>query len=542
MLVYAVILVLWAGSAEGEGHIVHAPAGSIRGVPAADGDYVMYLGIPYARVNASNPFGEVLPHEKFHNVFEAVKEAAICPQTKEVFDATKDKDTYDGTLDCLNLNVFVPKTVTENKATYIFVFGGKFLNGHSLMEIYGPRYLVRHDIIVVTFNFRSGPYGFMCANIPEIPGNQGLRDQYAAIEWVRDNIRAFGGDPQKLTVGGHSSGAMLVDMHLLTDRPRLFQQAILQSGVATSSASLRPSDPGTVVGIAGKLGFRTNDTYDALSFLAKANPKSVVKATEYDLEYLWRPCVEKIFEGVEPYIAKNPELCDGRNLDGLKVLGGFTDRESLFSLYSSYYDPVFNLPYDFRTFVDEKFYLRNERVLLDIVRRFYVNDEADREIVKYKIVDLFSDFSFVYPKQRQMFKYARHRNTTVYMYMFSYDGSLNRMKNVLNITEAGATHSDELGYIFTMGHISDAKYSKEQLMIDRLTTLWANFVKYGNPTPARSDLLPVSWPPLTTTTAPCLRIDTNMTVISRPFRRRMAFWDLFYDAHLDELLISPPQK
>ncbi|XP_041980991.1 esterase B1-like [Aricia agestis] len=461
MLVYAVILVVWMRPAVGEGTlVVHAPAGSIRGVPAPDGDYVMFLGIPYARVNASNPFGAAIPHEKFDKVFDASEESPVCPQLKEEFNLKKKrKSAYDGTLDCLRLNIFVPKSETKNKAAYIYVYGGMFKYGHSLMEIYGPKYLVRHDIIMVTFNFRSGPYGFMCTDIPEIPGNQGLRDQYAAIEWVRDNIRAFGGDPQKLTLGGHSSGSILVDTHLLTDRPRLFQQAILQSGSNMYPGFLHRSDPTRLLSIASDLGFETNDTSSALSFLASASPKSVIEASEKGSD------------------------------------------------------------------------------LLDIVHRFYV-DDADREIDKYAIIDMISDYSHLYPMQRQMIKYAKHRNTSVYLYLFSYSGHLNRMKNALNITEGGAAHSDELGYMFTMDFIPDTTYRAEQLMIDRMTTLWANFVKYGNPTPVKSELLPVSWPPLTADSVPCLQIDTNMTVISRPFRRRMAFWDLLFDAHLDEILMA----
>ncbi|XP_041988739.1 juvenile hormone esterase-like [Aricia agestis] len=535
MSVYAAILMVGAGSllAAGEegGLLVHAPAGSIRGVPAPDGDYVMFLGIPYARVNASNPFGAAIPHEKFDKTFEASTESAVCPQMKKIF-TNRNSDRYDGTLDCLRLNVFVPKTETKHRGVYIFVFGGKFVEGDSKLSSYGPKYLVRHDIIVVTFNFRSGPYGFMCADIPEIPGNQAGRDQYAAIEWVRDNIRAFGGDPGRLTLGGHSSGAQLVDMHLLTERPRLFRRAILQSGTTLGPDFLGPSDPMALVDIAGTLGFETNDTSAALSFLAEASPEAVVEAT---VKYEWRPCVEKKFPGVVPFVAENPEFSEGRNVDGLDILGGFTDREYAFTWYFSDYRHLYREPDSFRYTLEQKFNLWDESDLVDIVRRFYVDDDGDRDIVKDDTVDLLSDFAYAYPMQRQLMKYAKHPNSSVYLYVFSYDGCRNRMKIIFNITDTGATHSDELGYMFTMDLIPEMDDSRDRRMIDRLTTLWANFVKYGEPTPARTALLPVVWPPLTADTVPALRLDADLTVISRPLRSRMAFWDLFYDAHLDKL-------
>ncbi|XP_041989034.1 acetylcholinesterase-like [Aricia agestis] len=534
MLVYAAVLLV-ARCTEGR-LLVHAPAGTFRGLPANDGDYDMYLGIPYAKVNASNPFGESIPHEKFDNVFDAFTESAVCPQIKEVYKPNSVDIRYEGTLDCLRLNIFVPKSESKHRAVFIFVFGGRYRNGCNEISIYGPKYLVRHDIIVVTINFRSGPYGFMCMDIPEIPGNQGLRDQYDAIKWVRDNIGAFGGDPERLTLCGHSSGSSLVDMHLLTERPRLFQQAILQSGAATSPGFLGPSNPMTLVNIARKLGFKTNDTYSAMSFLAKASPKAVVKAT--DIEYNWKPCVEKKFEDVVPFITVHPELSEGLNVDGLKILGGFTDRESLYSLYAFHYRPIFILPDGFRYSLYQHFNLQNRSDLVDVVHRFYLDDYEDRKSYEHKIVDLLSDFNVVYPKHRQLIKYTNHKNTSVYLYIFSYDGDRNRMKKIFNITKAGATHSDELGYMFSMDFMPDTKY-RDQCMIDKLTTLWANFVKYGEPTPVTTELLPVRWPPLTGDTVPCLQIDSNLTVLSRPFRRRMAFWDLFFDAHLDKLRIPP---
>ncbi|XP_041981444.1 acetylcholinesterase-like [Aricia agestis] len=513
--------------------LVHTEVGSIQGVPADDGDYVMFLGIPYARVNVSNPFGASIPHEKFDKLFEAFNDSAICPQMQQLY--SKTNHLYGGSLDCLKLNVYVPNSKTMDKAVYLYIFGGRFVHGHSRKSSYGPKYLVRHDIIVVTINYRLGPYGFMCMDIPEIPGNQGLWDQYKAIKWVRDHIRAFGGNPQKITIGGHSSGALVVDMHLLTKQPRLFQQVILQSGTATNPGFVVPSNTKALISIAEKLGFITNDTYTALSFLAKADPETIIKATTD--EYNWKPCIEKEFEGVAPFVVENPEFSGETNIDGVNILGGFTFKECIYSLYSPTYKKLISEPDVILSSINRKFNFKNDSNFINVVKHFYLGDDTDRKSNKYKIVDFLSDFDFVYPIQRQFKKYARHKNTNVYLYMFSYEGHLNRMKRLFNITDAGATHFDELGYIFTVYYIPDIPNSNDQRKIDQMTTLWTNFIKYGNPTPVRTELLPVSWPPLTTDTVPCLQIDSNLTVISRPFHSNMAFWDLFYDANLDKLKI-----
>lgn len=98
----------------------------------------------------------------------------------------------------------------------LFVIHGGFYVGVSGNDdIFGPDYLIEHDIIIVTINYRLGIFGFLSLNTPEFSGNMGLKDQQLALKWIYENIEQFYGDPKRITVIGHSAGRILfvgVDM------------------------------------------------------------------------------------------------------------------------------------------------------------------------------------------------------------------------------------------------------------------------------------------------------------------------------------------
>jgi para-nitrobenzyl esterase len=140
--------------------------------------------------------------------------------------------------DCLVLNVWTPALDARRRAVMVFIHGGAFLMGSGSTLLYdGARLAERGDVVVVTLNYRLGALGALDlrALFPgaETHANVGLRDQIAALGWVRDNIEAFGGDPEAVTVFGESAGAMSIGALLGTPSARgLFRRAILQSGAA----------------------------------------------------------------------------------------------------------------------------------------------------------------------------------------------------------------------------------------------------------------------------------------------------------------------
>ncbi|XP_050667231.1 esterase B1-like [Leptidea sinapis] len=161
-------LVLLAAAVESS--LVKIEQGLVQGIPAEDGDYVMYMGIPYAEVDRENPFGTAIPNPKFDGIFLANDDTAICPQVNQF------TNTITGSLDCLHVNVYVPNT-TAKLPVFVWIYGGAMVRGFASRFLYGPKFLVRHDVILVTLNYRLGPYGFMCLGTDKVPVTQLQRHQ-----------------------------------------------------------------------------------------------------------------------------------------------------------------------------------------------------------------------------------------------------------------------------------------------------------------------------------------------------------------------------
>ena len=97
----------------------------------------------------------------------------------------------------------------------VWIHGGAFNTGSS--NIYGAEFLLDRDIVLVTINYRLGIFGFFSTADSVAPGNFGLKDQVLALKWIQENIKAFGGDPKKVTLFGESAGGASVSLHALSD-------------------------------------------------------------------------------------------------------------------------------------------------------------------------------------------------------------------------------------------------------------------------------------------------------------------------------------
>ncbi|KAH9642996.1 hypothetical protein HF086_013557 [Spodoptera exigua] len=523
-----VLFVVFSGLVEGLYRVdplVSTNKGLIRGLRSDEG-YAQFMGIPYAVVDKKNPFGPSIPHPGFDGIFEAY-ETNVCPQMSN--------DVAIGTIDCLTMNIYVPSAATSQNRlpVMVWIHGGAFVIGSAENEG-SPRFLLKHDVIVVKINYRLGAYGFMCLDIPEVPGNQGLKDQALALRWIKENIEAFGGDAGQITIFGESAGGRSVNLHLLSSFESLFQRAIIQSGPASSAWLTMNSDKTVPIKLAEALDFETEDTLEALDYLASVDVHTLTKLA-HDLEItsftennipITLPCIEKEFEGIEPFMTDYPMNINTPKARNTPVIIGHTNNELSF-LYGLAKAEFFS-NYDF-SLISNAFDLQDDwEDAVNDVKHFYIGDEPLSEIVADKITDFASDIIFNHPTQRMAERLLDIGARPVYRYLFSYSGGRNLIKVLSNLNSTGAIHGDELGYLFDLEIFSKDVAPEDQLMIDRLTTLWINFVKYGDPTPTTSELLPIKWEPITKTSQPYLNIDANLTFESRPFHDRMAFWDLFY--------------
>ena len=138
--------------------------------------------------------------------------------------------------DCLYLSVTVPRPRPKNAVVMVWIYGGGFVTGTSTLEVYDPKILVSEEnVIFVSIQYRLASLGFLYFDQPGAPGNMGMLDQVAALQWIHSNIVFFGGNPDNITLFGESAGAASVSMHLLSPLSRnLFNRAIMQSGSATA--------------------------------------------------------------------------------------------------------------------------------------------------------------------------------------------------------------------------------------------------------------------------------------------------------------------
>ena len=204
---------------------VDAPAGVVEGVASDTGNE--FLGIPYAQA----PIGDLrwqppVPAAPWDGVRDATEFGPPCAQA-----AKGGADAIDNE-DCLSLNVYTPSgESTEPRPVMFWIHGGGFTSG-SGDQYDGSALAETNDLVVVTINYRLGFLGFL--DVPGMTGgerNFGLLDQQAAMRWTRDNIAAFGGDPNRVTIFGSSAGGHSVCAHLASPSAAgLFQGAIIQSG------------------------------------------------------------------------------------------------------------------------------------------------------------------------------------------------------------------------------------------------------------------------------------------------------------------------
>ncbi|OWR53771.1 carboxyl/choline esterase CCE006a [Danaus plexippus plexippus] len=503
--------------------LVETKQGIIRGVRADAGDYSMFLGIPFGKVDENNPFGLATPYPKFEETFLADDESSICPQIEEF------NKTIVGSLDCLHLNVYVPNVASSrNKLpVLVWIYGGGFQIGFSGRYLHGPQYLVRHDVIMVTLNYRLGPYGFMCLDTPEVPGNQGLKDQLLGLRWIKDNIESFGGDVNKITLMGESAGAVSVELHLWSQQEKLFNSVILQSGSVYSPWVIIDTDVTQAIRLAGRLGFDTDSTSEAISFLAKTDTRLVIAAAS-EMSMAFGVCVEKEFDNVESIITEHPRNSNVPMAKNIPILTGFNNKERMVSYLDqpdSYFAnlDVFNSSLSAVLEYDEEFH-----EMAALVRHFYIGDEEFSQDVKWELIDFSSDNSYIYPVHESIDKFLDNGAEKLYHYVFSYSGDRNFVKKRYNITENGAAHADEISFLFDMTYDPSIPTTEDQHIIDVMTTLWTNFVKYGNPTPETTELLPVKWLPVTKDSLNCLNIDTELSLQRNIYHERMSFWKLFF--------------
>ena len=317
-----------------------------------------FQGLPYAQPpTGSLRFQPPRPNEVFYSPESPLSATSSTRQCPQVDPATGD---FTGSEDCLVLNVFSPETSFDGEELHpvmVWIHGGGFQFGSANSEIYGPERLLEEDIVLVTINYRLGALGFLTSGDQAAPANVGLLDQRLALTWVRDNIRAFAGDPGQVTLFGESAGGISVSAHLASPGSQgLFHRAIAMSGVWAETpflhVSKHPSEYGRALG--DWLGCQDlEDTKLLVSCLQSKPAKDIVETSKsFPLfDFVPEPFIPVVDDWMEtpvlpapldqvwknPLNPEIPVMLGGTKDDGVLLLLQFLKDEELYSRVNENY-------------------------------------------------------------------------------------------------------------------------------------------------------------------------------------------------------------
>ncbi|NXI47409.1 CEL lipase, partial [Galbula dea] len=505
------------------------------------GSYVdIFRGIPFAA--PPKTLEDPQPHPGWEGTLQAKKFKNRCMQV------TLTQTTVRGKEDCLYLNIWVPqgkRQVSTKLPVMVWIYGGAFLLGGSQGPNFLNNYLydgeeiaVRGNVIVVTINYRLGPLGFLSTGDENLPGNYGLKDQQMAIAWVKRNIRAFGGDPDNITIFGESAGAVSVSLQTLTPKNKgLFKRAISQSGVGVCTWAIQKDPLSWAIKVGEKVGCPTHNTTALASCLRVSDPKAVTLAYHLYLTNLPTPLVHTL--AITPVV-------DGDFLPDMpeKLFANAADIDYIIGVNNmdGHFFAGIDLPAINRPLVKvsaEKIYKLIKGLTVDkgvrganLTYNIYTQpwgDKPDQEVIKKTVVDLITDYIFLVPSQKALKLHLQNaRNAKTYSYLFSQPSRM-----PIYPSWVGADHADDLQYVFGKPFATPLGYlPKHRTVSSAMIAYWTNFARTGDPNKGHSKV-PVNWPAYSNDASYYLEINNKMNKksVKQDLRSQYVnFWNTVYQS------------
>ncbi len=460
------LLVAGAAVAQGriEGAAVQVDGGAVAGIWAANADVRAYLGIPFA----APPTGALRwkppqPVTSWSGVRQASTFGPQCLQPSR--SRTSVYFEYAGAQamseDCLTLNVWAPATTSGPAPVMVWIYGGGFQQGSAGNPVFNGMQLAQRGVVVVSINYRVGVFGFLAhpeltAESPHgVSGNYGLLDQVAGLEWVKRNIRAFGGNPDNVTIFGQSAGASSVAHLLGSPLARgLFHRAIAESDAFPATMMARPEAEAVGKAFAQKLGAAT-----IVELRAKSGQEIL------DAKAAMRPIVDGWFLPADIHAL----FREGREAAVPFLTGWNRNEGATFPHEASLAAHVAAVERRFGSDAAE-------------VRKLYPAAN-DREAVQAS-KDLFRESTFTWGTWTSARLHARNGHPT-YLYHFDHAQPLGAEQTFDEIDtpeKLGTFHSSEYPYIFgTLDVLSRAWTAADRALSAQLQAYWINFARSGTP-------------------------------------------------------------
>nr|XP_013119518.1 unnamed protein product [Stomoxys calcitrans] len=433
-------------------------------------NFEAFLGIPYAYP----PIGELrFSHPKAY------------PRSFEVINATEAKSDCiqkntlvpnpqaSGAEDCLYLNVYRPthRHSRDKLPVMVYIHGGGWFAGSSHPALVGPEYFMdTQEVILVTFNYRLGVFGFLSTEDAIVPGNFGLKDQTLALKWVQKNIVAFGGNPNQVTIFGQSAGGVSAHMHMLSKHSEgLFQGVISMSGPANVPFGIQPNSL-KLARLTAKYSNIDNANELSTAKLVKAlrtvDVETLLKAADaikyWDVDPLtvYRPVVEN-FNSSDAFFTENPtDIFRRGDYKAVPFMTGIVPGEgavrAVAILEQKALRKAFDADFDYllREFLELPPHFNSSRLRMTITRVIDEYFEGRHELLNQGFVDVVTDRGFHHPFYNAIKIHLSTVSTLkspLYLYYFNYSGPhtyATLYAGGASTTPYGVVHCDDLIYLF----------------------------------------------------------------------------------------------
>ncbi|KRK03099.1 uncharacterized protein Dyak_GE29152 [Drosophila yakuba] len=512
--------------------VVQTTHGKVRGTllkSLYEEPFYAFDGIPYA----VPPLGTLRfkePHDlkPWHGIRDCSKPLSKCLQVSTL---TK---LVEGSEDCLYLNISVKTLHGDPMPVMVYIHGGGFKGGDSSRRAWGPDYFMKENVVYISIGHRLGPLGFLSLKDPdlEIPGNAGLKDVILALRWIRANAAKFNGDPERITIFGHSSGSMTVQLLLASPQSEgLFHRAILLAGFSMELNSL----PQMEYRLAKHLGYE-GDNVDSqiLEFLLKADPKLIVSADFFTpLEkrqgqnMSFKPSIESYATPNAVLLAEPVDLQRTSWSNRIPIILGANSGEGLTILNFLKMNPTWL----------KDFQCNPERVLPWTLRNRC--DAGQRRQLGQALIHHFCEahgHELTVDHTNGLVELFTHgmtglRQPRTIFYRLTPTRRILILPNSLHgKDQRGVGHVDELGYIFKLPATFKLDKSRPEFTaIRRLVAMFVQFAATSDPNAPLTKSL-VDWKPVTRFgKRMVLNISEDLQFIPQPEMPKLKFFDRLYE-------------